>query len=58
MEAETSTKTHAGDEFLTTKTKSRKRKQPSMDTGDISNPSEKRPHFKPLKAVSGSVCLD
>ncbi|GFS11679.1 RNA-binding protein PNO1 [Elysia marginata] len=55
MEAGTSTKTHAEEDFVSTKTKSRKRKQPSMDTSDISNPSEKRPHFKPLKAVSGSV---
>merc|ERR1712179_42779 len=42
------------DGFVTPKTKSRKRKQPDMDTSDISNPSEKRPHFKPLKAVTGS----
>ena len=45
------------DEFVKPKTKSRKRKQPDMDTTDmdISNPSSKRPHFKPLKAVASSV---
>ena len=46
------------DGFVTPKTKSRKRKQPDMDTSDISNPSEKRPHFKPLKAVTGSVSIE
>ena len=56
MEATTSTNAHAGDDFVAPKTKSRKRKQPSMDTSDISNPAEKRPHFKPLKAIAGSVC--
>ncbi|KAK3736811.1 hypothetical protein RRG08_000562 [Elysia crispata] len=55
MEATTSTNAHAGDDFVAPKTKSRKRKQPSMDTSDISNPAEKRPHFKPLKAIAGSV---
>merc|ERR1712062_811571 len=38
-------------------TKSRKRKQPSMDTTDISNPPTKRPEFQPLKvsAKAGST---
>lgn len=43
------------DGFIQSKSKNRKRKQPSMDTSDISNPSTKRPHFKPVKVVSDSV---
>ncbi|BFZ12451.1 hypothetical protein BsWGS_15490 [Bradybaena similaris] len=54
MEAE-STSTHGQQgEFVLPKTKSRKRKQPDMDTSEITDPASKRPHFKPLKAIVGS----
>lgn len=55
MEAETVT-THGEEQgFVFPKTKSRKRKQPDMDTSDISDPASKRPYFKPLKVVASSV---
>ncbi|XP_005102348.1 RNA-binding protein pno1 [Aplysia californica] len=56
MEATASSSSQGNNEgeFVLPKTKSRKRKQPDMDTSDISNPSSKRPLFKPLKAVAGA----
>ncbi|CAG5132046.1 unnamed protein product [Candidula unifasciata] len=54
MEAENTTTHGQNEDFLLPKTKSRKRKQPDMDTSEITDPVTKRPHFKPLKAIVGS----
>uniref|UniRef100_A0A0B6XY53 K Homology domain-containing protein n=1 Tax=Arion vulgaris TaxID=1028688 RepID=A0A0B6XY53_9EUPU len=54
MEAVNITHGVGQDDFVMPKTKSRKRKQPEMDTSDISDPVSKRPHFRPLRAVAGS----
>ncbi|CAL1541862.1 unnamed protein product [Lymnaea stagnalis] len=54
METEKGTHAENTDEFIQPKTKSRKRKKPDTDTNDISDPSLKRPHFQPLKAVAST----
>ncbi|XP_059161077.1 RNA-binding protein pno1-like [Physella acuta] len=54
MESAESPHAQEDEQFVQPKTKSRKRKEPDMDTNDISNPSAKRPHFKPLKAVTST----
>ncbi|XP_055880361.1 RNA-binding protein PNO1-like isoform X1 [Biomphalaria glabrata] len=52
METDSKAEHAVEEEFVQPKVKSRKRTQPDMDTSDISNPSSKRPHFQPLRAVT------